>query len=157
MKMILAGAGVVLLLCTALFILNERNNNLELQRNAALAKSASLQAQIDSAKLREKENAQTRSNYLTALQANRESIDRLSADLSARPERVYIRASCPTVPEADGSRRIEAETIEVDASTRQNIRRLEQDLLVLRRDLGEVEAWIDYCYETVKNRSSETN
>lgn len=157
MKMILAGAGVVLLLGTALFTLNERNNNLELQRNAALAKSASLQAQIDEAELREEQDAQTRSNYLTALQANRESIDRLSADLAARPERVYIRASCPAVPEADGSRRIEAETIEVDASTRQNIRRLEQDLLILRRDIGEVESWIDYCYETVKNRSSETN
>lgn len=157
MRVILAGVGIIILLCSVIFILNERNSNLKLQRNNVLAENASLQSQIDSAKLREKEDAQIRSNYLTALQANRESIDRLSADLAARPERVYIRASCPAVPEADGSRGIEAETIEVDASTRQNIRQLEQDLLVLRRDIGEVEAWIDYCYETVKNRSSETN
>jgi len=149
MKTTLIGLGIILALCLALYALNLRNNNLELQRNNALADKAALQSQIHEAEERAKLDAKIRSDYLNRLHDNQISIDNLASDLAAKPERVYIRATCPAVPKADDTGRAETQAVELDAATRKRVQQLERDILILRRDAGIAEAWIDSCQKTV--------
>ena len=129
--------------------LYERAERANMERDNAIAAKVAAEARITEMEIEAQTAEQNRREYLELLRANENEIDRLMSELAAKPERVFIRGACPAVPEATDTRGAAGEACELNAETRLAVREMERNFLLLRRDAGRIEAWVNLCHATI--------
>lgn len=137
---------VVATLSAALFVESSRADIAESQLTSAKGEIQGYIAALHQQRVQIQSFNQLGEKHAAELSEAKEEIDRLSDSLSTGPERVYVQADCPAVPEATSTRSVgNANTPRLGAAA-------EQDYLRLRGMMIENEQQTKYLQDYIRTQ-----